>query len=87
MKHTNLTVHQSDERMFFLERLLRKTKFSKPTHVFAPNINVDAETVNALEEGALIFHGKCTDEAREAAKSRGITLHCFMKDEKFQAVN
>ncbi len=87
MSKNNLTVHQSDERMFFLERLLRKSHFSKPTHVFAPNINVDADTVNAIEEGAIVFHGKCTDEARDAAKRRNIMLHCFMKDEKFQAVN
>ncbi|MCM1306236.1 MAG: hypothetical protein NC037_01615 [Bacteroides sp.] len=87
MDNNNLTVHQSDERMFFLERLLLKTRFDVPTHVFAPNINVDEETLKGIEDGARIILGKCTDEARSIAESRNIKLYNIMKDEKFQAVN
>ena len=87
MRNNNLTVHQSDERMFFLERLLLKTSFDVPTHVFAPNINVDVSVLGDIEDGARVVLGKCTDEARALAESRDITLYNIMKDERFQAVN
>lgn len=87
MNENNLTVHQTDERMFFLARLLRKTDFNTPTHVFAPNINVDIEAINAIEDGATVFLGKCPDEVRILAENRNIRIFNFMKDEKFQAVN
>lgn len=87
MSKNNLTVHQSDERMFFLERLLRKTHFDVPTHVFAPNICVDVNTLGDIEDGSQIILGKCTDEAKALADSRDIKLFYIMKSEKFQAVN
>ena len=73
--------------MFFLERLMLKTQFSVPTHVFAPNISVDAQTLADIEDGAQIVLGKCTDEARAICESRDIKLYNIMQDEKFQAVN
>ncbi len=73
--------------MFFLERLLLKTQFSVPTHVFAPNISVDAQTLADIEDGAQIVLGKCIDEARAICESRDIKLYNIMQDEKFQAVN
>lgn len=87
MNKNNLTVHQSDERMFFLERMLLKTRFDAPTHVFAPNICVDASTLSEIEDGARVVLGKCTDEARMLAESRGIALYSIMQNERFQAVN
>ena len=87
MNTNNLTVHQSDERMFFLERLLLKTRFDAPTHVFAPNICVDERILESIEDGARIVLGKCTDGARTLAEARGITLYNIMQNEKFQAVN
>lgn len=87
MKENKLTVHQTDERMFFLERMLRKTEFASPTHVFAPNINVDVNTLDGIEDGANVILGKCTDNARIIAENRDITLYNIMRDERFQAVN
>ncbi|MDE7373068.1 MAG: hypothetical protein K2N18_03290 [Clostridia bacterium] len=87
MNTNNLTVHQSDERMFFLERLLLKEQFDVPTHVFAPNICVDEKILSSIEDGARIVLGKCTDEARTLADRRGIALYNIMQNEKFQAVN
>lgn len=87
MSKNNLTVHQSDERMFFLERLLLKTQFEVPTHIFAPNISVDVKTLADIEDGARVVLGKCTEEARALADSRDIKLYNIMQDEKFQAVN
>lgn len=87
MKENYLTVHQSDERMFFLSRLLNRTTFSAPTHIFAPNVNVDVKALEDIEDGATVVMGKCTDEARALAKSRNITLLNIMQDERFQAVN
>ncbi len=87
MKENNLTIHQTDERMFFLSRLLCKTQFATPTHVFAPNINVDVNALSEIPDGANVVLGKCTDEAAALAECRGISLFNIMKDEKFQAVN
>ncbi|MDE6303139.1 MAG: hypothetical protein K2M36_06100 [Clostridia bacterium] len=87
MNENNLTVHQSDERMFFLSRLLNKAQFALPTHVYAPNINIDLTALEGIEDGAQVVMGKCTDEAREEAKTRNISLYNIMQNEKFQAVN
>ena len=87
MNTNNLTVHHSDERTFFLERLLLKTQFSAPTHVFAPNICVDEKIIDAIEDGANVVLGKCTDGARTLAENRNITLYNIMQNERFQAVN
>lgn len=87
MSKNNLTVHQSDERMFFLQRLLTRVQFAAPTHIFAPNINVDVNTLADIEDGANIVLGKCTDEAIALAESRDIKLYNIMKNEKFQAIN
>ena len=73
--------------MFFLERLLMKTQFDVPTHVFAPNICVDENILNSIEDGASIVLGKCTDGARTLAEGRNITLYNIMQNERFQAVN
>ena len=87
MSKNNLTVHQSDERTFFLERLLSRTQFKNPTHIFAPNIAVTVDVLADIEDGATVVLGKCTDEAIALAESRDITLYNIMKNEKFQAVN
>ena len=87
MKNYLVNVHETDERMYYLKRMLAKTKTLVPTHVFAPNIVVDSNTLHEVEDNAYIFLGRTTDEAESLANSRDITLDIYSKDEKFQSVN
>ena len=87
MDKNKLTVHQTDERMFFLSRMLRKAELTRPLHVFAPNILVDVDTLGGIPDGADIVLGKCADGVAIIAENRNIHLYNIMKDEKFQAVN
>ena len=81
-----IEVHQTDERMYYLKKMLT-AKVSVPTHVFAPNILVDAEALHKIEDGAYIFLGRADEEAIHLANSRNITLDFYSNDEKFQAIN
>ncbi|MBR4800498.1 MAG: hypothetical protein IK048_02330 [Clostridia bacterium] len=82
-----VNVHETDERMYYLTRMLRGRKIERPTHVFAPNIVVDARTLNEVEDGAYVFLGRTNEEAELLANSRNITLDAYSKNEKFQSVN
>lgn len=87
MEKNLLTVNQTDERMFYLKKMLEKVRFSHPTHVFAPNIVIEARTLENVPDHATVFCGKCLDEAHALANSRDIGIFSFLTDEKFQAVN
>ena len=80
-------VHQTDERMFFLKDMLDGERFQSPVHVFAPNVVVEAKTLADVEDGSIVYCGRCIDEAKMLANSRDVTLVTFSSDEKFQAVN
>ena len=82
-----LTVHETDERMYYLKRMLKDTKVSRPTHAFAPNIVIDARALEDIEDGAYVFCGRVDKEGEALANSRNITLDVYSKDEKFQAIN
>lgn len=82
-----LTVHETDERMYYLKRMLKETKVPKPTHAFAPNIMIDARALEDIEDGAYVFCGRVDKEGEALANSRNITLDVYSKDEKFQAIN
>lgn len=84
---SNIFIHQSDERTFFLASLLDGVYFKTPTHVFAPNVIVDADAIGNIEDGADIILGRITDEADALANSKNIKVFNMAKDEKFQAVN
>ena len=87
MKNFLITVHETDERMYYLKTLLKGTKTDGPTHVYAPNIIVDTRVLGELEDDAYVFCGRTNEEAELLANSRNITLDVYSKDEKFQAVN
>ena len=80
-------VHETDERMFYLKSMLDDERFSTPTHVFAPNVLVEAKTLSDVEDGATVYLSRCLDDAKMLANSRDITIFSFSSDEKFQAVN
>ena len=87
MEKFTLTVHETDERMYYLKHMLWRTKVNAYTHVFAPNVLVAAGTLAEIEDDAYLFLGRADDEAIHLADSRNITLDFYSKDEKFQAVN
>lgn len=80
-------IHQTDERTFYLSTMLKGKKFATPTHIFAPNVLIEAKTLADIEDGATVFYGRCLDEAKSLANSRDIRLLDFNSSERFQAVN
>jgi len=87
MENFKATVHKTDNRMLFLEQLLGRTEYSRPLHVFAPNICVDRRELDEIEDGADVILGKCAEDCVGLAKARNISLYNIMQDENFQAVN
>ena len=81
------TVHETDERMYHLKSMLKGKRFSRPTHVYAPNIVVGAKALEAVEDGAYVFCGRLSEESEALANSRDVTLDVYSRDEKFQATN
>lgn len=80
-------VHETDERTFYLKSMLDGTLFPVPTHVFAPNVLVEAKTLTDVDDGATVYCGRILEEAKMLANSRDITLKSYSADEKFQAIN
>ncbi len=87
MEKKLLTIHQTDERMFHLAKMLDKKNFSFPTHVFAPNVVIQPHTLDCVQDGAQVFCGRYEDDAFALANSRDITLSSYQTSEKFQAIN
>lgn len=87
MKSILPTVYETDERMYFLRRLLADFRVDAPLHIFAPNILLDETKLAAIESDADVIFGKCEANISKLADERNIRLHNIMKDEKFQAVN
>lgn len=87
MKTIKPIVHQSDERMLYLDAMLASVKFAMPTHIFAPNILIDAHALSSVEDGTKMYCGRILDEAVALANSRDITLENYSINEQFQAIN
>ncbi len=87
--NNNITIHQSDERTFFLEKLLAKTdiSFLVPTHVFAPNIKITSTTLEDVKDGEQIVCGRIDSDTLQLATERNIKVHSMLTNEKFQAYN
>lgn len=87
MRKFKAIVHETDERMFFLSDMLKDLLFDNITHVFAPNVLIDARALNNVEDSAFVYCGQISDEGEHLANSRDITLVNYAKNEKFQAIN
>lgn len=87
MKTYKPIVHQSDERMLYLEGMLKNTRFDVKTHIFAPNILIDAHALSNVEDGAKVYCGRVLEEAIALANSRDIDIVNYSKAEGFQAIN
>lgn len=80
-------VHETDERMFYLKSMLKGVVFKVPTHIYAPNVLIEVNTLSTVEDGAQIFCGRVAKDAELLANSRDITLFSYNQSEQFQAVN
>ncbi len=87
MKENLLNVYETDERMYFLRRLLLNSDIDKRLYVFAPNILIEPKHLDEIEDGSYLIYGKCTDEVIAIAANKNIKLCNIMQDERFQAVN
>lgn len=85
----NVTIHQSDERMFFLQQIVERDSisFAHPTHIFAPNIEVSQKDIEQMSPSTHLFCGKCSQDALQTAENMEVQIHIMMKDENFQATN
>ncbi len=81
------TIHQTDERTYYLSAMLKGKKFATPTHIFAPNVLIEARTLAQVEDSATLFCGRILDEAMHLANSRDITIYNYDSSERFQAIN
>ncbi len=86
---TNITVHKSDERTFFLQKLLDESNlsFSTKTHVFAPNIKITPTTLDSVQNGENIVCGRIDEDTRLLCSQRDVGVFCMIENEKFQAYN
>lgn len=84
---TKPTVHRTDERMYFLQKLLADARFDRDVHIFAPNVALDEQKLADVADGGCVICGKCADVVRNAASERGVDVFCMSQDEKFLAVN
>lgn len=80
-------IHQSDERMYYLQQLLSGKSAKVPTHIYAPNILIDAKTVEDIKSGSIIFGGRHEKETLPLLNSMDIDFYNMLEDETFQAVN
>lgn len=80
-------VYETDERMYFLRRMLKGRHPSRDTHIFAPNIIITEERMERVKTGDALVCGVMDDGARAAAADRRIDVYRLSADEKFQARN
>lgn len=80
-------IYETDERMFYLKRLLTGLRPLVNTHIFAPNLTLTAERLERVGEGEMLICGKLDEKAAELASQKGVKVRYLMSDEKFMAKN
>lgn len=80
-------IYETDERMFYLKRLLAGLRPLVNTHIFAPNLTLTAERLERVGEGEMLICGKLDEKAAELASQKGVKVRYLMSDEKFMAKN
>lgn len=78
-------IYETDERMFYLKRLLTGLRPLVNTHIFAPNLTLTAERLERVGEGEMLICGKLDEKAAELASQKGVKVRYLMSDEKFMA--
>ena len=80
-------VYETDERTYFLKRMLRDKTPVRDTHIFAPNLTLSEAELTALQSGDELVSGKLDDSAKALCAAKGITVRYLSKDETFMAEN
>ena len=80
-------VYETDERTYFLKRMLRDKTPVRDTHIFAPNLTLSEAELTALQSGDELVCGKLDDSAKALCAAKGITVRYLSKDETFMAEN
>ena len=83
----NFVVYETDERMFFLKKLLTGLRPVVNTHIFAPNLTLSAERLEDVGEGEALVCGRLDEGAEKLAECKRLTVRRISENEKFQAEN
>lgn len=83
----NFVVYETDERMFFLKKLLTGLRPVVNTHIFAPNLTLSAERLEDVGEGETLVCGRLDEGAEKLAECKRLTVRRISENEKFQAEN
>lgn len=80
-------IYQTDERMYLLREELNGYSPDKRTHVFAPNVPLNAARIESVAAEEVVVGGRADEEALALFNSQDITYKNILEDEVFQAVN
>ena len=83
----NFVVYETDERMFFLKKLLTGLRPLVETHIFAPNLVLSAERLKDVGDGETLVCGRLDEGAEKLAECKNLRVCRILGDEKFQASN
>ena len=83
----NFVVYETDERMFFLKKLLTGLRPLVETHIFAPNLVLSAERLKDVGDGETLVCGRLDEGAEKLAECKNLRVCRILENEKFQAVN
>lgn len=80
-------VYETDERTYFLKRMLRDKTPARDTHVFAPNLTLTTAELADVKNGDVLVCGKLDDGAAALCAERGVSVRFLSKDGDFAAEN
>ena len=84
---TCYTVYQTDERMFFLKKILDGKRAPRATHIFAPNLTLSARELQNVRPGEVLVCGALDESGRRYTEENSVTVRCLSEDEDFLADN
>lgn len=80
-------IYETDERTYFLKRMLRDKSPARDTHVFAPNLTLTESELEDVKSGDVLVCGKLSDGAAAYCAENGVTVRNMLKDADFAAEN
>lgn len=80
-------VCETDERTYFLKRMLTGMHPAVNTYIFAPNLVLTERETERIGVGEILVCGRTAPDAEKAIRDKRIKVHYMMRDEKFQAAN
>ena len=84
---SEFVIHQSDERMYYLNQLLKNQCPRATTNIYAPNILLDAKMLEDIKSETIVIGGRHEPEIPLLLNSMDIEFYNMLEDENFQARN